>query len=409
MDFTGLQRVLQGERLPLVVVDLDAFDRNVERVNRVLASGAPHLTLRVATKSIRVPALIDRVMRAGSRFSGLMCYSAEEAELLSAQGYDDLLVAYPTLQDSDLRTLRDLHQQGCTIRLVIDDLEAARRVDRFMAGETGDPSAPVNRPFELVLEIDLALRLFGGRAHLGARRSPLRSVEDVLRVFEQARTLKSARLVGLMGYESQVAGLGDKNPVNRFLNPVIRVIRRVSVKRMGRFRKNVAEALQAAGHELKIFNGAGTGSLSYAKDEAWLTELTAGSAFLAPHLFDHYSNLELEPAFYFALQVVRSPDRGWITCQGGGYIASGAPGWDKVPLPVWPQGSKLSPDEGCGEVQTPLKLGPGSSDERAPSMAFFRHAKGGELAERFEEYLLVSNGRIVDRARTYRGLGKCFF
>lgn len=39
----------------------------------------------------------------------------------------------------------------------------------------------------------------------------------------------------------------------------------------------------------------------------------------------------------------------------------------------------------------------------------FRHAKAGEVCERFTDALLVQNGRIVERVPTYRGLGACFF
>jgi D-serine deaminase-like pyridoxal phosphate-dependent protein len=38
----------------------------------------------------------------------------------------------------------------------------------------------------------------------------------------------------------------------------------------------------------------------------------------------------------------------------------------------------------------------------------FRHAKAGELMERFREVLLVQNARIKDRVPTYRGAGLCF-
>src|SRR5678816_3513087 len=91
--------------------------------------------------------------------------------------------------------------------------------------------------------------------------------------------------------------------------------------------------------------------------------------------------------FWFALQVSRSSDAGYVTCLGGGYVASGAPGWDKVPKPEFPRGLALLPDEGCGEVQTPLRVSR-SEDPALGSRVLFRPAKAGEHAERFNEYLL---------------------
>ena len=105
--------------------------------------------------------------------------------------------------------------------------------------------------------------------------------------------------------------------------------------------------------------------------------------------------------------MVRKPGDGFVTCHGGGLIASGAAGPDRLPIPTFPEGLSLLPLEGAGEVQTPLR-GPGTQLLSLGDPVFFRHAKAGELAEHFNEYLLVRGERIVARAPTYRGLGKCF-
>jgi D-serine deaminase-like pyridoxal phosphate-dependent protein len=399
-NFTEWNSLLASERLPVALVDLDAFDRNVAKIANWVR--APQ-TLRIATKSLRVPKLIERVLAYGAPYKGLMCFAAEEAELLASQGHDDFLIAYPTLQSPDLATVRNLHEQGKVVSLVVDSWQSIEHIDQAM---TGTP-----RPFRLTLEMDLSLRLFGGRLHLGVRRSPIRTIPQALDLFERARPLKNIRLDGVMAYEAQVAGVGDRNPVNRFLHPIIRWMRAKSVRRIRATREKLASELRARGHQLTLFNGGGTGSLSYATEESSLTEVTAGSAFLLSHLFDHYSNLEpanLEPSGYFALQAVRTSDPGWVTCLGGGYVASGAPGWDKVPLPVYPSGAKLSPDEGAGEVQTPVRF-PTGSEPKSGEPVYFRHAKAGELAERFNEYLLIQRGRAPVRVPTYRGLGKCLF
>jgi D-serine deaminase-like pyridoxal phosphate-dependent protein len=60
-------------------------------------------------------------------------------------------------------------------------------------------------------------------------------------------------------------------------------------------------------------------------------------------------------------------------------------------------------------VQTPLAVPRGVEAElELGDPVFFRHAKAGELAEHFAEYLLVRGSRIEARAPTYRGLGRCF-
>jgi D-serine deaminase-like pyridoxal phosphate-dependent protein len=399
MNYEQWRGVFQGARLPAAAVDLDAFDRNLDRIAQTVNRN-PSLKLRIATKSIRVPELIGRALRKGRPFSGLMCYSAEEAHLLSGLGHDDFLIAYPTLQASDLTYLRSLHEAGKKISLVIDSPKSVEIVARFMAG--------VSRRFPLVVEADASLRMMKGRLHFGVRRSPLRSAAAVVRLARKIEDEKSVRFGGVMVYEAQLAGLTDRNPFKRLVNPAAHIIRRLSVGSVSRFRREISEALKREGLAPEIFNGGGTGSLSFAVSENVLTEVTAGSAFLCPHLFDYYSNLTLEPACFFALQVVRASDRNFATCQGGGYVASGEAGRDRLPVPYLPKGSKLIGMEGVGEVQTPIRLTNGVAVSPGDPV-LFRHAKAGELAERFNEYLLISGGKIVDSVRTYRGFGHSFF
>jgi len=386
---------LQDERLPAAFVDLDAFDRNAAHVAE-LAGGLP---VRVATKSLRVPALIRRALDSSAAYRGLMCFAVEEAVFLHGEGFDDLLIAYPTVQPSDLSALRALHDAGADVKLMVDCGAHLEVLDAAMGG--------CDRPFPVVLDVDMSLRP-GGGLHLGVRRSPVRSLDEAVGLFRRAAGLVHVRMVGLMGYEAQVAGLVDRNPFKRALNPVARWIRRRSIRDVAIRRERLAATLDGEGFEIELFNGGGSGSLDSTPAEPWLTEVTAGSALLCSHLFDYYRDVRFEPACFFALQVVRSSDGGYATCLGGGYVASGEPGWDKVPVIHHPAGAELITTEGCGEVQTPLRLPAGVTLEPGQP-AVFRHAKAGELAERFDEYLLVSGGEVVDRVPTYRGLGRCFF
>jgi D-serine deaminase-like pyridoxal phosphate-dependent protein len=169
----------------------------------------------------------------------------------------------------------------------------------------------------------------------------------------------------------------------------------------------LASALTEAGLTPAVFNGGGTGSLATCVREEVLTEVTAGSGFVDSHLFDGYRGLALRPAAYFALQVVRRPSDRIVTCHGGGYVASGKAGRDRLPVPALPEGLRLTSLEGAGEVQTPLEL-PRGVELALGDPVFFRHAKAGELAEHFPEYLMVRGSRVEGRAPTYRGLGRCF-
>jgi D-serine deaminase-like pyridoxal phosphate-dependent protein len=388
------------ERFPFGLVDLDAFDRNVEKLKSIAQTVNPPKKIRLATKSIRVPALIRRALDANGLFQGLMCYSAEEIGFLSKQGFNDFLLAYPTLQNSDLKTLQAVHEEGKKICVVVDCVSHLQALSKFFVDK--------NNPLRLIVDVDASLRLLGGLIHIGVRRSPIRNPDQVIEFVKEINKFSGLRFAGLMVYEAQVAGLGDRNPVKKLLNPLMSFIRKISMNHVEKLRQELAIKLQSSKITFEIFNGGGTGSFNFAVQEPALTEVTAGSALFSSSLFDYYSNIRFEPSCYFVLQAVRSSDPQYMTCQGGGYIASGEPGCDRLPAPVWPAQSCLSTIEGAGEVQTPI-LGKNVHETELGGPVVFRHAKAGELAERFNEYLLVSRGKIIGREKTYRGHGLSFF
>lgn len=387
-DYDRLRRAIAGERLPCALVDLRALDANLARL--VAAVAGRGKTIRVATKSVRCPALLRRILDRGAPVCrGLLCMSVAEAVRLADEGFEDVLVGYPSAQPEDARALAEAVARGRPIRIVVDaraHLEALARAAR----ERGAAAA-----IEAVIEVDPSLRPLG-LAHLGPRRSPVRGPADVGALCRAARELGGVRIVGLMAYEALVAGLPD-------LRWIVRFLKRRAVRAAARARAAAVDALRAEGVALPLVNGGGTGSLATTAADPVVTEVTVGSGFLAPHLFDHYRGLALEPAAFFALPVARVPGPGFVTCRGGGLVASGPPGRDRLPRPWLPTGLALVRAEGAGEIQTPLATRRSAVALAPGDPVFFRHAKAGELAEHFGEYLLVDGDRIVARAPTYRG------
>jgi D-serine deaminase-like pyridoxal phosphate-dependent protein len=391
-------QAVKEERLPLALVDLDALDRNIE----ILLPDARRLGkhLRLASKSVRCPALIHYIFdNGGGTVRGIMSYTVEEGAFLIEKGFDDVLVAYPSVQPSDARLLAEVNRGPATLAIVVDSEDHLERLDS--AGQAAGSRIPV------VVEADMSWRPLGGRLHLGVRRSPLRTPEAVAGLAARAAARRGIAFHGVMGYEAQIAGMGDANPFTKALNPIKRFIRLRSRPHVEATRRQIAEILASRGIPPVVFNGGGTGSLNWCTRESALTEVTAGSGFLASHLFDYYRDFTLEPAAFFALQVARRSDRGYVTCHGGGYVASGEAGPDRLPRPWFPEGLRLVGVEGTGEVQTPLLVPPGV-DLDLGDPVFFRHTKAGELAEHFTEYLLLRGDRVVDRVPTYRGLGRAF-
>jgi D-serine deaminase-like pyridoxal phosphate-dependent protein len=159
--------------------------------------------------------------------------------------------------------------------------------------------------------------------------------------------------------------------------------------------------------QLEFVNGGGTGSIERTAAEDAITEIGAGSGLFLPRLFDGYRDVTGQPAALFALPVVRRPGPGVVTVLGGGYVASGVPGHDRLPQPYLPRNLRYDPQEGAGEVQTPL-LGAAADELAVGYRVWFRHAKAGELCEHFGELQLVQGDTVTAAAPTYRGEGRTF-
>ncbi|WP_258175381.1 alanine racemase [Actinopolyspora mortivallis] len=406
-----LDAATAGLEPPFGVVDLAAFDDNAAR----LAERARGVPIRVATKSLRCPELIHRVTRR-PEFTGLMCYSLPEALWLYRRGLsEDLLVAYPTVDRRALAELADDPGAAAAVTLTVDSAEHLDLIEE---------ATPPSRRLRVCLEVDAGWRplakvwppvLSGRWGDGGPRIGPLRSpVHSPRRARELAREItgrRGLRLVGLLLYEGQIAGIGDRPAGQPLRAAAVRWIRRRSAEELAHRRAAVVEAVTEVG-SLEFVNGGGTGSLETTVRERAVTEVAAGSGLVGPTLFDFYREFRPLPAVLFALPVVRRPGRRSATVFAGGYLASGTPGRDRLPTPHLPAGLRLTGAEGAGEVQTPL-VGGAASALRPGDRVWFRHAKAGEPAERFDEYHLIESygpgrDRAVATVPTYRGEGRSF-
>jgi D-serine deaminase-like pyridoxal phosphate-dependent protein len=381
---------------PFAFVDLDAMWANADAMLE-RAGGKP---IRVATKSLRCRALIEEVLRRDQGFAGLMTYTLPETLWLAEQGFEDLLLAYPTADAGALEelALRSVANPGGAPIVMVDCSEHLDAIESVL----GAGAAPVR----VCIELDASWWALGGRVKVGPKRSPVHTVEQAVALAREIERRPKIELDALMAYEGQIAGVGDTPPGRRLRGAAIRFMQRRSAKELAARRAAVVEALGEF-VELEIVNGGGTGSLELTAAEAAVTEVTAGSGFYAPALFDHYSRFSLTPAAGFALPIVRKPTPRIATALGGGYLASGGGDAARLPAPWLPPGLALDPEEGAGEVQTPL-LGEAAAGLSVGDRVYLRHAKAGELCERFDSLHLVQAGEIVAEVPTYRGEGKAF-
>ena len=369
---------------PLAIVDEPALWANADDLVR-RAGGVP---IRVASKSVRVRSIIERTLQRDG-FAGVMSYSLDESVWLADFGIDDILLAYPTASASGVRELIADERRLAAITLMVDSPRSLDLLDD-LAGD-GHPAIGV------CLDVDASLKL--GPLHLGVRRSPVHSVDDAARLARTVVDRPGFELRGVMFYDAQIAGMPDSSTA-------VRMVKRRSAAELLDRRSNVVAAVREHA-DLRIVNAGGTGSLEVTGADPVITELTAGSGLFSPGLFDGYDAFESRPAAYYALDVVRKPADDVATLFSGGYIASGAPGKNRLPKPTWPEGLELLGAEGAGEVQTPVK-GRAARDLQLGDRVLLRHAKAGEMCERFDTVTVVAADGGVETVPTYRGERKNF-
>ena len=395
-DLARYNAATAGLEPPFAVVDLAALRANAADMNR-RAAGKP---IRLASKSVRCRALLVQVLGL-SGFRGILAFTLPEALWLAGQGVsDDIVVAYPSTDRSALSRLASYPAAAAAITLMIDSPDHLDIIEKAAAAVT-DPA-----PVQVCLDIDTSYRGAGGVIRAGARRSPVRTPAEAAALARDVAGRPGIRLAGLMAYEAQIAGVGDKPPGRPAYAQAVRQMQRRSAAELARRRAAIVAAVREV-TPLRFVNGGGTGSIERTTAEDAVTEIGAGSGLYQPSLFDSYRAFSGRPAALFALSVVRRPAPGVVTAAGGGYVASGPAHGSRLPRPYLPAGLRLDKQEGAGEVQTPL-LGPAADALRIGDRVWFRHAKAGELCERFGELHLIDGDTVTATVPTYRGEGQSF-
>lgn len=391
--YNSYKERLAGLSFPYACLDKDLLYQNIA----TNLSRAGEKKIRIASKSIRCTAVMRMVLEYDEQFQGIMTYHGKEALFLSEQGFDDLLMGYPIGEEALLMQLGEAIKKGKTICLMADHVDHLTLINRV--GKTLKLAIPV------CLDIDLSDNYPGLR--FGVWRSSLTTLNALEVLLDQLKQFPYVQLDGIMGYEAQIAGVGDKVVGNGLKNRAIRWLKQRSIPRVRKRRSEALQLIQKKGYQLRFVNGGGTGSLETTSQEEGVTEVTVGSGFFNSHLFDYYQQFQLQAALFYAIPLVRKPAAGVYTFHGGGYIASGGIEAVKAPRVYLPEDGKLDPLEGAGEVQTPIRFKHKNIDLSIGDPLFLRHAKAGELCERFNE-LVVLDTKGFKMVPTYRGQGQNF-
>lgn len=393
MEYQYYNQIFKHQPLPLAYLDLDLLDKNIGDIKKRCAKG----TIRIASKSLRCRFALQRILESGSPYQGIMTFSPQESIWLSECGFDDILIGYPTIHKASLDMICKATENKKKIIPMVDSLEHIQIIQEI--AKNNNVVQPV------CIDIDMSSDFPG--IHFGVYRSSITNVSLFKKFFDAAMTYPNIRIAGIMGYEAQIAGIGTNTSSEKIKSNIIKILKGISIKELAKRRAACVDYAHSKGIELDFVNGGGTGSMETTLQEACVTEVTVGSGFYSPALFDYYDNFHHLPAVGYACEITRLPAKNIYTCSGGGYIASGSVGISKQPKPYLPQGIELLENEGAGEVQTPVKYS-GNIALSLGDTILFRHAKAGELCERFNDLHIISNGKVLKKVETYRGENKCF-
>lgn len=236
----------------------------------------------------------------------------------------------------------------------------------------------MNVRIPVCMDLDMSSRFPG--LYFGVYRSSINSLSAVKKYLKLLPSYPYVDLKAVMGYEAQIAGLGNNFKGQNIKNAVIRMMQNSSVREISARRIAAVKLVQEAVGALDFVNGGGTGSMEITRKEKEVTEIAVGSGFYTPTLFDNYGKFRHQASAGYAIEIVRRPAANVFTCLGGVYVASGPVGADKIPTPYLPAGCEYSPNEMAGEVQTPLVY-KGKEDLQIGDPIFMRHSKAGELCE----------------------------
>lgn len=378
---------------PSAWLDLDALNHNIDLVNQ----GIGDKKIRIASKSVRSVGVLRHIIERTANYIGIMSYSAAESLFLLEQGFDDILCAYPQWDTASIARCLQWQKNGKKIMWIIDSPTHWQYL-HHIAQEN-------DHPIDVCLDINMSLPL--PFLYFGTKRSPLRDWSSVQALLQQCAPYNGVQVKGLMGYEAQIAGLPEQLPGKKYLSAAVHYLKKRSKKDVAQRRSHIVHALRETGCDLRLVNGGGSGSLLFTAAQEEVSEVTIGSAYYFPAYFSYMSSMQkFKPAAGFVLQASRSSEPNIITCHSGGFIASGSVGKDKAPQVLYPANLSILPNEGFGEVQTPMNTH-GSSIQMG-DYVWCRHAKAGELCEHFNTLYAYQNNQLSQQFTTYRGEGKCF-
>jgi D-serine deaminase-like pyridoxal phosphate-dependent protein len=268
---------------PAAVLDLDAFDRNLAKMAaRAKAAG---LALRPHAKSHKCSAVALRQIEAGA--VGICCAKLAEAEAMAAAGVGAILVTSPIAGAAQAARAARLSQEIPDFRIVVDHVDGARELGAATTGQ-----------LQVLIDVDP-----------GMGRTGVANAEQAVEVARAIAAEPNLKLIGVQCYGGHWQHMEGANA------------RAAAVADGMAYLQRVIGALRAAGAEITVVTGGGTGSFAADAAQGVLNEIQPGSfAFMDREYRDALKDDPdgaFEQALTIAATVITVNQPKWVTVDAG--------------------------------------------------------------------------------------------
>lgn len=274
---------------PALIVDLDIFERNLDKMQGHLTSHG--MGLRCHTKMHKCPVIAKKQLDRGAL--GVCTATVSEAEVMMEGGVDKILITSPVITQDKIDRVLTLAEKNQDLTVVVDNKEGAKMLNLAAANKDTD--------LKILIDLDPGM----GRTGIEVGEPALQLCRFIL------NDCPRLRFNGLQMYAGSCMHIHGFEKRKETYHSVMQEGHRTR------------DLIESEGISVPVFSGGGTGTYDIEPGLGLLTELQAGSyAFMDVE----YRNigakdkdlfLDFEPSLFVLVTAISQPQKKMITVDAG--------------------------------------------------------------------------------------------
>jgi len=359
-ELIGRQGSRRDLNTPVLVLDIEALDRNIARMAELARSKG--VRLRPHAKTHKSVDIAKRQVAAGA--VGLCCAKLGEAEALAAGGVSGLHITSPVVSPPAIARLITLNGVSDNLSVVVDNPENVRALAAAASRE---------RPLGVFVDIDP-----------GIHRTGVASAEAAVSLARRILAEPALRYEGVQMYCGREQHIADYAE------------RKAAIEARTEYLKTVISALDEAGAHPKVVTGAGTGTHRIDLELGVINELQVGSYIF---MDDEYLACDLtgdgtapyERSLFVDARVVSANARRMVTVDAGlkAFATEGEPPRPQDPALAEGRYAFMGDEHGA-------LIGPAAENLQIGEMVRLSTPHCDPTVDLYESYHLVRGDTLVD-------------